>query len=130
MKKLEIYIDYSGKVQSQMMTEEDYYRIWRSYFMREAYKNDNDLRLVEPIEEGTIKSKAIKIGEIAFDSVKRTVKSPLSYMAVGISALNEGLKEGNDYKDGIKSAIVTSAWLAGLGVGGDIVSKRDEIKKA
>ena len=81
-------------------------------------------------EEGTIKSKAIKIGEIALDSVKRTIKSPLSYMAVGISALNEGLKEGNDYKDGIKSAMVTTAWLAGLGVSGDIIAKRDEIKKA
>lgn len=94
-------------------------------------KVEFELVLVEnQKEEGTIKSKAIKVGEIAVESVKRTIKSPLSYMAVGISVLNEGLKEGNDYKDGLKSGMVTAAWIAGLDISGNIIAKRDEIKKA
>ena len=82
-------------------------------------------------EKGSkFKRKATKIGEIAVDSVKRTVKSPLSYMAVGISALNEGLKEGNDYKDGLKSGMITAAWVAGLNATGSMIDKREEIKDA
>ena len=82
-------------------------------------------------EKGSkFKRKAIKIGEIAVDSVKRTVKSPLTHIAVGVSALNEGLKEGNDYKDGIKSGMITAAWIAGLNASGNMIDKRDEIKDA
>ena len=82
-------------------------------------------------EKGSkLKRKATKIGEIAVDSVKRTVKSPLTHIAVGISALNEGLKEGNDYKDGLKSGLITAAWIAGLNATGSMIDKRDKIKDA
>ena len=92
-----------------------------------------ELTLVENQKEekgSKLKRKAIKVGEIAVDSVKRTVKSPLAHIAVGISALNEGLKEGNDYKDGIKSGMITAAWVAGLNATGSIIDKRDKIKDA
>ena len=91
------------------------------------------LVVVENQKEGKgskFKRKATKVKDIAVDRVKKTFKSPLTYIAVGINAADKSLKEGNGIKDGIKAGVTTAAWVSGLGVASDLYVKRDEIKDA
>ena len=82
-------------------------------------------------EKGSkLKRKATKIKDIAVDSVKKTFKSPLTYIAVGINAADKSLKDGNGIKEGIKAGVTTAAWVSGLGVTSELYGKRDEIKDA
>src|SRR5699024_121600 len=91
-----------------------------------------ELVLVENLKEeekgSKLKRKATKIGAIAVDSVKKTFKSPLTYIAVGINAADKSLKDGNGIKDGIKAGVTTAAWASGFGVASELYVKRDEIK--
>ena len=100
----------------------------------EMEKVEFELVLVENLKEegkgSKLKRKATKVKEIATDSVKKTFKSPLTYLAVGINAADKSLKDGNGIKEGIKAGVTTAAWVSGLGVTSDLYVKRDEIKDA
>ena len=92
-----------------------------------------ELVLVENQKEekgSKLKRKATKVKDIAVDSVKKTFQSPLTYIAVGVSAADKSLKDGNGIKEGIKAGVTTAVLLGGVGVGSDLYVKRDEIKDA
>lgn len=97
-------------------------------------KVEFDLVLVENLKEeekeSKLKRQATKVKDIAVDSVKKTFKSPLTYIAVGINAADKSLKDGNGIKDGIKAGVNTAVWASGFGVASELYVKRDEIKDA
>ena len=104
------------------------------YEMEEVEMDKFELVLVENLKEeekgSKLKRKATKVKDIAVDSVKKTFKSPWTYIAVGVNAADKSLKDGNGIKEGIKAGVTTAVMVSGIGVTSELYVKRDEIKDA
>ena len=102
--------------------------------MEEVEMDKFELVLVENLKEeekgSKLKRKAKKIKDISVDSVKKTFKSPWTYIAVGVNAADKSLKDGNGLKEGIKAGVTTAVWVSGIGVTSELYVNRDEIKDA
>lgn len=102
--------------------------------MEEVEMDKFELVLVENLKEeekgSKLKRKATKVKEIATNSVKKTFKSPWTYIAVGVNAADKSLKDGNGLKEGIVAGVQTAVWVSGIQIGSDLYVKRDELKDA
>ena len=102
--------------------------------MEELDMDKFELVLVENLKEeekgSKLKRKATKVKEIATNSVKKTFKSPWTYIAVGVNAADKSLKDGNGIKEGIKAGVTTAVMVSGIGVTSELYVKRDELKDA